>query len=187
MTSMPTPRALVAVLALVHGMAWYGGYAHAAGQSAHVHGHASLQVATEGRTLELYFDTPAVNIVGFEHAPRSNEQRARVDQAAARFRTQALVRLLDADNCEVIEASVRSELIQADHGDDDHQDHHGHGHASFEVNQRVGCDGGSLSGPVHATVMDAFKGIERLQIEWLSDRGQGAATLTGDQRRFRID
>ncbi|MGM0433151.1 MAG: ZrgA family zinc uptake protein [Pseudomonadota bacterium] len=185
-------QALAAALALAIGAGLVEREAQAARQEAHVHGHARLQLAMEGAMLEAFFESPAVNIVGFEHQPRNDSQRERVAQAAGRLRAEPLVRLLDAEGCVVAHASVTSELIHADHGDEEHghdHDHHHHdgGHAVFEVIQRVECDDGSLSGPVHADVMEAFEGIQQMQVEWLSDNAQGASTLTRDRMRFSID
>ena len=181
--------ALIAAVALVLRVGLVDRNAQAADQAAHVHGQASLQLAAEGMALELYFESPAVNIVGFEHAPQGDAQKQRVAQAEARFRKQPLVRLLKADGCAVTSASVTSGLLQADHSEDGpgSHGHHDHGHSSFEVTQRLECKGGSLSGPAHARVMEAFQGIEQLEVEWLGDGGQGAATLTRDQMQFSID
>jgi hypothetical protein len=43
---------------------------------AHEHGVARLDVAQEGTTLELDFNSPAMNIVGFEHAATSDADKA---------------------------------------------------------------------------------------------------------------
>ena len=51
----------------------------------------------------------------------------------------------------------------------------------------MACEAGSLSGPVQASVMEAFEGIEQLEVEWLGDGGQGAAALTRDQMQFSMD
>jgi len=42
--------------------------------SAHLHGHAELTLALEGRALEINLASPAANIVGFEHKATSSEQ-----------------------------------------------------------------------------------------------------------------
>jgi len=182
-------QALIAALALSPGVTLVERGAQAAEQSAHVHGQAGLQVAAEGMVLELYFKSPAVNIVGFEHAPRSEAQREQVTQAAAQLREQPLVRLPLADDCAMTDASVASALLEADHSDEGHAHDHEyeHRHTSFEVTQRLECEGGSLSGPVQASVMQAFEGIEQLRVEWLDDGGQGAARLTREQMRFSMD
>ena len=38
---------------------------------AHVHGKVVVNLALEGNTLRVELDAPAINVVGFEHAPRT--------------------------------------------------------------------------------------------------------------------
>jgi Protein of unknown function (DUF2796) len=47
----------------------------------HVHGMAELNVALDGNVLWIELNSPAMNIVGFEHAPQSAEQKAAVHDA----------------------------------------------------------------------------------------------------------
>ena len=48
---------------------------------AHEHGVAHMNVAFEGNELYIEFISPAANIVGFEHQPRTQEQKAAVKAA----------------------------------------------------------------------------------------------------------
>jgi hypothetical protein len=52
---------------------------------AHVHGTASLQVAIDGQTLTLNLETPLENLLGFEHAPRTDKQKAAVRAMSERL------------------------------------------------------------------------------------------------------
>ena len=45
---------------------------------AHEHGVAKLNVVLDGNTLELELDSPAMNLVGFEHAASSDADKAKV-------------------------------------------------------------------------------------------------------------
>jgi len=54
--------------------------------SAHVHGIAELNVAVERTELYMEFISPAANIVGFEHYPRTEEQKAAVQKAMDTFK-----------------------------------------------------------------------------------------------------
>ena len=49
----------------------------------HVHGIASMNLALEGDEVHIELDSPAANIVGFEHAPSSKADHAAVDKAVA--------------------------------------------------------------------------------------------------------
>ena len=64
---------------------------------AHVHGIASLQVTVDGRTLSLDFDTPLESLIGFEHAPRTESEKAAVRNMAERLRSPAMLFLPTAE------------------------------------------------------------------------------------------
>ena len=49
--------------------------AQAHDNKAHVHGSAVLQVVMDGETVELALQSPLDNLVGFEHAPRTESQK----------------------------------------------------------------------------------------------------------------
>ena len=57
-------------------------HAHAheehASLDAHEHGVASLNVALDGQTLEIQLQSPAMNLVGFEHEAKSDADKAKV-------------------------------------------------------------------------------------------------------------
>lgn len=51
----------------------------------HEHGVAQLNVALDGKTLELELDSPAMNLVGFEHAASTDADKAAVAKARAQL------------------------------------------------------------------------------------------------------
>lgn len=121
----------------------------------HSHGTAQLQVAREGQTFDILFETPAYNLVGFEHAPKNTEQKQAVAKAEAWLSEMPLLGTGTAA-CEVTAASVSHGLGSAspasvradeheheesshphdrDHDDQKHSDseHHYHGAAHHET------------------------------------------------------
>ena len=48
----------------------------------HVHGHGTLNIAIEGSRVTMELEVPGMDIVGFEHAAKGNEQLAAVDKAS---------------------------------------------------------------------------------------------------------
>ena len=62
-------------------------HAHAheehASLDAHEHGVASLNVALDGQTLEIQLQSPAMNLVGFEHEAKSEADKAWLVAATA--------------------------------------------------------------------------------------------------------
>ena len=51
----------------------------------HEHGAALLNIALDGPDLVLEFISPAINIVGFEYAPSTNEQMELVEAAVTQL------------------------------------------------------------------------------------------------------
>jgi hypothetical protein len=52
---------------------------------AHVHGQAALEIAVDGETVQLNLYSPLDNLLGFEHAPRTEEERRAVRAMAAKL------------------------------------------------------------------------------------------------------
>ena len=95
---------------------------------AHEHGVGRLNAVLDGQALELEFDSPAMNLVGFEHMATSAADKAKV--AAARKQLEnplALFNLPKAAGCVISTQELNSPLFgdkpEADHDDDDDHDH----------------------------------------------------------------
>lgn len=95
----------------------------------HVHGIGALNIAADGNEIAMEFSAPGADIVGFEHAPESAEDRAAIETAIATLnRPLTLFPLPEAAGCTVITASAELEMKQHDH-DEKHDDHaHGEKH-----------------------------------------------------------
>ncbi|WP_370277365.1 DUF2796 domain-containing protein [Pontibacterium sp.] len=98
---------------------------HGGSLGAHVHGIASLNMALDGKFLELEFHTPAANIYGFEHAPRTEEQFTQVREAQRTLQqANKLFVLTHAAGCRL----GRVELEQSSEEGEHHEAHAGHEH-----------------------------------------------------------
>ena len=92
---------------------------------AHVHGIAALNLALEGKEVHVELDSPAANIVGFEHAPSSEADHAALDKAVATLKDgDALFRFNPEAGCRMEKAEVISVLLDEEHHG--HDDEHGH-------------------------------------------------------------
>lgn len=110
----------------------------------HVHGRASLDIALENNEITATLRTPMDNLVGFEHAPRTAEQRALAEQA--RKQLQQFDQLLVADpaaKCSLSNVDIAWDALEhtgnhshnphqhnnakdAEHNDSEHTHDHGH-------------------------------------------------------------
>jgi len=95
---------------------------------AHEHGVGQLDIALDGAQVAIELHAPGADIVGFEYAAQSTEDRAAVDAALATLSSPLdLFVLPAAAQCSVVEASaeLESEDAHDEHGDhDDHKDDH---------------------------------------------------------------
>lgn len=90
---------------------------------AHEHGLGALNIAVEGETVAMEFHAPGADIVGFEYAASSQEDRAAVDTAIASLsRPLDLFVLPAAATCSVTKASAALES-EAAHDEHDHEEH----------------------------------------------------------------
>jgi hypothetical protein len=78
---MVSPGSVVLAVLLVTAPAFAADRTAPQQHPAHHHGAASLQVSLEGQMLQIAFDGPADNLLGFEHAPRNDAQKQTVARA----------------------------------------------------------------------------------------------------------
>lgn len=133
---------------------------------AHVHGHGTFNIAVEDNRVSLELEVPGMDIVGFEHAPSSDEQKGAVEKAKALLSEPlALFALPAGAACKVAEAKVELDSAHAHggdagdgdghkHGDDghaDHDDHDDHDHATHEDDDAEGGGHNHHHSQFHAT------------------------------------
>jgi len=69
---------------------------------AHEHGHGHLNLVVDGNQLMIELQAPAADLVGFEHAARSDEDKAQHARAMARLQQpDTLFRLDPAAGCKL--------------------------------------------------------------------------------------
>jgi hypothetical protein len=89
---------------------------HASEHGAHTHGVSQLDIALSGNDLEVGLTVPGTDIVGFEHAARSAEDKAAVAAAVTRLKkAETLFSLPDAARCRLAKSEVRAAGIAGDH------------------------------------------------------------------------
>ncbi|MEZ8793095.1 DUF2796 domain-containing protein [Vibrio splendidus] len=93
---------------------------------AHVHGKVEVNIAQDGQELLVEVTAPGADVVGFEHAPETAEQKKVFEQAIAQLnKPEELFGFTNA-SCTLKFKSVTNTL------EDDHDDHEGHDHAEHD-------------------------------------------------------
>ena len=159
---------------------------------AHEHGVAQLDVALEGRHLELELHSPALNLLGFEHAPRGSAEWARVEAVRAVLEQPgSLFGLAAAAQCTVTRQAVNSPMFSAADGDSDHLALHdeepdaagqtAEQHSEFHALYQLQC---TRPGAVRLDLSSLFRrypGMRSIQVQLIGPKGQHARTLNSSQ------
>lgn len=162
---------------------------------AHQHGHADLQMAIENERVDLLLLSPAYNLIGFEHKPRTEEQRKRVQDAEQWASENTLVNTVDG-SCTLVSSAMHAGWKEAkdnehkhDHGHSHSHDHdhdHDSGHADIEITQTLNCPNLSESAQFETGLMARFPELQHLNVQWVGPLGQGATRLSPGNIQFRL-
>lgn len=191
------------------------GAAHAQDQQGlepHVHGVAELTAALDGNTLSVGLHSPLDNLVGFEHAPETAEQKAAWDGLLERLRHRPgeVIAPAEAAGCRPDEPRLElpawneaghvakgDEHHAAAGGDDrEHEEdaageheagHEEHGHAEFVAEFTFVCDAPARLDAIALPVMGWAPNITRIEAMFLSEDRQTAATIVPDNPAFRLE
>ncbi|PMY39347.1 DUF2796 domain-containing protein [Pseudomonas sp. GW456-L14] len=156
---------------------------------AHEHGVARLNAALDGQTLELELESPAMNLVGFEHAASTDADKAKVAAVRAQLeKPLALFSLPPAAGCVVTQQELESPLFgdkPEDH-DEDHDDaksagghEHHHEHSEIHAHYQFTCaTPGALKNLDLAGVFKTFPATQKIQVQLISPSGQQGVEAT---------
>ena len=164
-------------------------HAHAheehASLGAHEHGVASLNVALDGQTLEIQLQSPAMNLVGFEHEAKSDADKAKVAAARQHLeQPQALFALPIEAKCALQDSELDSPLFGG-HAHDEHEHADEHGHSDIDASYRFACaNAGALKTLELGSFFGTFPGTEKLEVQLIGPSGQQGAELTPSNSRL---
>ncbi len=168
--------------------------AMAAGK-AHEHGAVKLDVAIDGNTLSIGMAAPLDNLLGFERAPRTDAERKAAAEVLARLRdpdkggrlftldAAAQCTLSQADvQAPVLEPGARTDTKAADAKAADAKDDHADLDASYAFTCARPGDLRSLD----LGLFDAYKRIQRIDVQVAGPSGQSKVTLKRPARSVKL-
>jgi len=152
---------------------------------AHVHGVGKLDVALDGKTLSLHLDSPLINLIGFEHAAKSEKDRQAAKDMAKTLRNAATVFVTSAaagctlSSVNLVSAAIDPALLgqsnnapkTAAHADQD-------GHADLDADFVFQCAAPEKLQTIDVKLFEAFKGFVSIDVQLVTAKRQSAAKLT---------
>ncbi len=142
----------------------------------HVHGVAHLSIAAEGSRVSVELNSPAVSLIGFERAPRTDDERATLILAKQNLMAgDSMIRFNTEAGCRLEEAAIDAAFAD---GPTNH-DHQGkEGHADFTVVYGFECDRPESLSAAALGLFAGFPALERVLVQYATHEGQGGAELT---------
>ena len=102
-------------------------------KDSHEHGAANIMLALEGEKLHLNFEVPSESLIGFEHFPKSQDQRQNFNEAIQTLSEPSKLFSIPANTeCLLVGINVSQSLFSGKGGHDhDEKDEHGHDEKGF--------------------------------------------------------
>ena len=156
-------------------------------QTSHVHGNAAMNIVADGSVIHIELTSPAANLVGFEYAPVSeSEHTAHANALSTLKDADRLFRFNETATCRAAEVDIVSGSTRPakssgheahrhhDHDDDEHADTR---HSDITAMYQFDCGAPGKLDTLHVGLFDAFPAIDNLNIQYVTDDRQGAASL----------
>lgn len=147
----------------------------------HEHGVAHLTIAVGGTGLDIALETPAVNILGFEHQANSDQDKKTLEEQKTKLETpKALFSINDAAKCKPADTKVISPLFK-DHAKHDQESHKEEAHNDIDANWSFKCENSKEIKSISVNLFSAFpKGFKQIKVDWISENSASTETLKKD-------
>ena len=157
--------------------------------NAHEHGVAQLNIVLDGQALELQLESPAMNLVGFEHAANSAADKAKVAAVHDQLQQPLSLFSLSAGECSVSEQTLESPLFaESEQGHDhDHEKNHDSEHSDIQAHYTFNCQKpDDLQQLDLRELFKRFPATAKIQVQLIGPNGQQGLELTAAQPTLRF-
>ena len=145
---------------------------------AHEHGSASLNIAIDSSTIAMRFESPAVNIVGFEYTTEDAQQQLLIKQAKNNLSNfDAIFQLAGAVSCQTVQSSANW-VTKHEESHEEHEEHEEHDkapsaeHAEFIAEYQLKCTQLNNLTAINVNLFEFFPAISHLDVQVIYSGGQ---------------
>ncbi len=170
--------------------------------SPHVHGTSNLNIALDKNVLQMNFIAPLMDIAGFETTPSTEAEINTMQNILALFRKPENTLSILGGSCKVKKVEVNDELIltssklkhsQINQTSHEHEHEHEHEHdrknkIHSELNSQYEFFCAEINDviKIKMLIFDVFPSIKKINVQWVSNTGQGQLTLSKKENEFRL-
>ena len=149
----------------------------------HVHGSGRLNIAIENNRISLDLDAPANDILGFEHAPKTQEQKAILEAAVAKLKdATGIFRISSEAGCTLVKSEAgleQPDALASDKADSSE-------HADFNAAIEFECRSIDKLRDIDLGYFAAFRNAARLDVSIVTARSQATREASPDAPRIDL-
>jgi Protein of unknown function (DUF2796) len=163
-------------------------------RGAHLHGKVVVNVALEGPLLSVELDAPAINVIGFEHAPRTDAQKREV-AAVDRWLASGVgvIGVAPAAGCVRQQVDYTPPKFDGDDHDHDHDHEHEAGkkgeaetHADYRARFTYRCATPAALPWADLWLVRRLKNVAEIEVNLVTPQVQTQRTLGADATRLEL-
>jgi hypothetical protein len=136
-----------------------------------------LKIAVEGQNVQMELESPANDIIGFEHAPKNNKQKVAIENALSELQDAAGIFFPSSEaNCKIDENSAEFEIEEG----------HSETHSGFHVIWKMTCSDPKRLTNLETTFFELFPKAKEIEVEIISESGQNAIEWESDMKKIKL-
>lgn len=144
-------------------------------QHVHAHGKAALELSVKEGAIRGVFRTPMDNLLGFEHSPKTEAQKATVDRLRQR--------LGDTSRFFAPNATAQCHPTKANFSSSIFSNQPQNGHSDLEYQFGFDCKNPRELTSIEAVLFGDYPRLHEIRTELVTETGQQAVTLKKGNRR----
>lgn len=145
----------------------------------HEHGHLTLNVVIEGTLLSVELEAPGLNVLGFEHRPRTPAEQSRFEAQDRWLRSgREAVGAPPAAGCRLETVTVSSPDWSAAAAGDDHGD--------YRVNWRFRCANAGALAWLEPWMLAKLPGVNQVEVNLINGSLQTRLAAGGPRQRLPL-
>jgi len=136
--------------------------------AAHSHGVGNLELVVQGSSVKASFEIPMESLLGFEHLPRTPEQKkAMADLQTATAQASYFITLPAAADCQPKSLQVNADMFKGQKSE----------HSDLDVALEFSCAQPNALKQLEIPLFKKHPRLSSLKVDMVSPKGQASVTL----------
>ena len=145
----------------------------------HEHGHLTLNVVVEGTLLSVELEAPGMNVLGYEHRPRTHAEQGQFDVQDRWLRSgREAVGVPPAAACRLEKVTVSSPDWSAARAGEDH--------GNYRVTWRFRCANAGVLAWFEPWMLEKLLGVNQVEVNLINGKLQTRLAAGGPRQRLAL-